>query len=224
MKNKLILFASTLLVLQSCSSVKEQESTFWVSGYKVEASAGAGKMETLLINEAEDVNEGNWQNFYAPIEGFQYEEGYLKQIRVTKEELNKDEIPADVSSIKYTLAEEITKITDNRALLNGEWILARINGNVINRMVALPTINFDLTKQNVSGNDGCNTYTGSFSKLTQNELDFSPLASTKKACINKNIASEYYKTLEEVTSYKVEQTKLILLNKNGEEVLVFMKK
>lgn len=224
MKSKLILLASTVLILQSCSSVKEQESTFWVSGYKVEASAGAGKMETLLINENEDVNAGTWKNFYAPIEGFQYEEGYLKQIKVKKEELDKETVPADASSIKYTLAEEISKITDNRALLNGEWLVAKINGHVINRMTVLPTMTIDLSKNSVSGSDGCNNYSGSFSALTQNELKLSPLASTRKACINENIATEYYKALAEVKSYKIQEKELSLLNDKGELLVTFIKK
>lgn len=222
MKRRLILLASTIFVLQSCSSVKE--STLWVSGYKVEASAGAGKMQTLLVNEDSDVNSENWQNFYAPIEGFQFEEGYLKQIKVKKEELDKETVPADASSIKYTLKEEISKITDNRALLQGDWVLAKINGHVINRMVVLPTMTIDLSKNNVSGSDGCNLYSGSITSLSQNEINFGTLASTKKACINENIATEYYKALAEVTSYKFENSKLSLLNDKGELLVTFIKK
>lgn len=109
-------------------------------------------------------------------------------------------------------------------MLQGDWILAKINGHVINRMVVLPTMTIDLSKNNVSGSDGCNLYSGDITSLSQNEINFGTLASTKKACINENIATEYYKALAEVTSYKFENSKLSLLNDKGELLVTFIKK
>jgi hypothetical protein len=39
-------------------------------------------MQCLLIQEGENMVEGEWQNFYAQIDGFDYEPGFIYKLRV----------------------------------------------------------------------------------------------------------------------------------------------
>lgn len=96
--------------------------------------------------------------------------------------------------------------------LTGTWELEYISG---------PRIAFDgLYPSNkptlsitadgkLSGNSSCNRYTGSYTK-NQNQLHFGPIASTKMACAG-NGESVYFKTLEKITAFSVEQDKLTLI-------------
>ncbi len=221
-----IFFAA--LVLQSCSSSKDAgvEKTMWVSGFKTEASAGAGKAMVLKVSEDTDYKTAVWKNFYAPIEGFSFEEGFLKQIKVNVKETKQspDQVPADASTLKYDFIEELQKVPDTRVQLDGEWLLVKLNDGPINRMVVVPTLKIELDKMHISGNDGCNSYSSDIKNLTFSNIEFGMAASTKKACMAKDIAMDYYKALAQVNSYKFDNDKLIFMNKNGESVLTFLSK
>lgn len=233
MKHKIIGTFLIVILLQSCSNTKKvktdskaetetETETFWVSGYKTEVSAGAGKIESFLINKNDNYAEGNWQNFYTSIKGFNFEEGYLKKIKVSKTEIENGKVPADASSISYTFKEELDKKPDNRNLIEGNWTLVKINGNPINKSVSIPTLNFSLKNMRVSGNDGCNNYSGSVKSLGTKNVNLGMMVSTKKACINDNISTDYYKAIEKVNNFKVENNHLQLFE-NGVEVLHFLK-
>jgi hypothetical protein len=43
-----------------------------------------GKMECLNIYRGDDISKRNGENFYVNIEGFEFEEGFLKKIEVKK--------------------------------------------------------------------------------------------------------------------------------------------
>nr|WP_317207113.1 DUF4377 domain-containing protein [Chryseobacterium arthrosphaerae] len=49
----------------------------------------------------------SWENFYSNIEGFTYEPGYEYVLKVKTEKIANP--PADASSIKYTLVEQVSK-------------------------------------------------------------------------------------------------------------------
>lgn len=66
---------------------------------------GVGPMEVLVIKEG---NATEWTFFYTNIEGFTYEPGYEYVLEVKKEAVA-EPVPADASSIKYTLIKEISK-------------------------------------------------------------------------------------------------------------------
>ena len=74
--------------------------------------------------------------------------------------------------------------------LNNKWVLDKIGNTFIqpgdyNR---LPVLQFDLDKQRVSGNDGCNTIGGKI-EVQGNRIKFSAMISTKMACMKKSIES-----------------------------------
>lgn len=97
-----VFFAS--IVLLSCSA-SQDTIKLTVASEKRMASAGAGTMEVYLVKKGDAVD---WTYFYNEIEGFNYEAGYEYVLNV-KEEKVEEPIPADASSLKYTLIKEVSK-------------------------------------------------------------------------------------------------------------------
>lgn len=86
------------------STADAGEKTLIVGAQTVDCSAGAGRMKCMQVKESAS---GNWTNFYNQIEGFTYEPGYEYVLRVKTENIANP--PADASSIKYTLIEQVSK-------------------------------------------------------------------------------------------------------------------
>ncbi len=80
------------------------EKTIIVGPQTVECSAGAGRMQCMQVKESASAA---WTNFYSNIEGFTYEPGYEYVLKVKTEKIENP--PADASSIKYTLVEQVSK-------------------------------------------------------------------------------------------------------------------
>ncbi|MGL6129731.1 DUF4377 domain-containing protein [Chryseobacterium artocarpi] len=96
------------LVKQVSKTKKEgitaNEKTLIIGAETLDCSAGAGRMKCMQVKEnASD----NWTNFYSNIEGFTYEPGYEYVLKVKTEKIANP--PADASSIKYTLVEQVSK-------------------------------------------------------------------------------------------------------------------
>ncbi|WP_228401596.1 DUF4377 domain-containing protein [Chryseobacterium sp. PMSZPI] len=96
-------------LVKQVSKIKKQgtaanEKTIIVGAQTVDCSAGAGRMKCMQVKE--NASE-NWTNFYSNIEGFTYEPGYEYVLKVKTEKIANP--PADASSIKYTLIEQVSK-------------------------------------------------------------------------------------------------------------------
>ncbi|MGY5353781.1 META domain-containing protein [Wenyingzhuangia sp. IMCC45467] len=217
----LILIVVCISILESCTSTKN--NVFWVSGIKTTCVSGAGKTNCLEIFKGDSLVNPTWENFYAPIHGFNFEEGYLKKIEVKKEKSDPKNVPADASSITYTLVKELEKQKDIRVLLEGSWVLGSINNHPINRMVRVPSLKINLRTMNISGNGGCNQYSGNIKRITSNTFNLGNIISTQKACLSKNIESEYLKALNDVNTYHIKGSHLIFYNHKGEIILSFIK-
>lgn len=215
----LLLFIISVTLLQSCA----KKNVFWVSGIKTECVAGTGKTTCLQVFKNDKLENPTWENFYAPIQGFEFEEGYLKKIEVKQEKLNPKNVPADASSIQYTLVKEIEKQKDIRVLTAGDWLLGSIYNHHINRMVRVPSLKVDLTKMMISGHTGCNQYSGSIEKITPIVFNLGNVISTKKACIQKNIEPEFLKGINEINTYHIKGNHLIFYNAKSEKILSFIK-
>lgn len=96
-----ILFLAVLLV--SCASKNTIKMT--IASETRPCSAGVMMMDCMLVKED---NTKDWSFFYNHIDGFNYEKGYEYVLEVKKEEL--ENVPADVSSLKYILVKQISKI------------------------------------------------------------------------------------------------------------------
>ncbi|MEL1245867.1 META domain-containing protein [Flavobacterium sp. DGU11] len=117
------------------------------------------------------------------------------------------------------------KATQPMDLLTGTvWELSSINGQKVDagsNRNGLPTASFN-TELKISGNGGCNTYSGSYN-LNENEgINISQVMSTKMFCEG-SIENEYFKELGKVNMAKIDKDKLTLME-GVDERLVFVPK
>ena len=181
-------------------------------------------MECLEIRRADS---GAWELFYSEIEGFEYEPGYLYRIRVREEKLDPAQVPADASSIKYTLVSVEEKTPDPKLRINDIWVLQEIEGREVTEKALAetlkrPYIEFHLQDRRFIGTDGCNTFRGSIASLEDRELQMGPAMSTRMLCRDMNIPNAFLKLLSRVNSYELRERHLILLEGNT-ELLKFRK-
>lgn len=222
MKLKSVLpFVAGLMIMQSCSTPKND--IMWIGGVKTECDSGAGKSECLNVFRGEELKNEKWENMHTSIEGLEFEEGYMKKVEVTKVEKDAKDVPADASSIEYTLVKELERKEDPRAQLKGNWVLATLNGGNINRMMVLPTLMFDVKGMRISGNGGCNLYSAQINELSTQTIKLSHNAGTLMECANENMENEYHKVLSEIAKYDVKGEKLAFHDKDGKETMTFIK-
>ena len=104
MKRNYLLFMMTLIIF-SCSSDevnKPQTIDMRINHYQ-NTGIGEGLFLTLLVQEENNIGSDTWTKFYGSIKGFDYQPGYIYDIKVIVEQVNNP--PADGSSLKYTLQE-----------------------------------------------------------------------------------------------------------------------
>ncbi len=121
-----------------------------------------------------------------------------------------------LDAARNELAKAIAKPTP----LNGtDWVAIRINGD--NMSGNAPTLTIDGTK--AYGNSSCNRYTGSVTLGNKNAIQFGPAASTRMACPGNADQQEaaYFKALQSVTAYHLNNGSLILLDAEYNKVLEF---
>lgn len=96
--------------------------------------------------------------------------------------------------------------------LNDYWTLHSLNGSEVktDSLMRTPKLNFNLQKNHVSGNSGCNLLSGSFEIQDQN-ISFNKLISTKMACRGSmKFEQQFLDALNKVESYEISNWKLKL--------------
>ena len=92
-----------VLLLAACGGGSGVEKNILVAPTMVECQGEGPQMCLLIKEDAED----DWQLWYQPIEGFDYQEGFLYELTV--EEKTVDDPPAGGSSLNLVLAEEVSR-------------------------------------------------------------------------------------------------------------------
>lgn len=113
-------------------------------------------------------------------------------------------------------------VTDYR--LNDIWVLEKFNGKNVSLddfSKELPNLEINSSTNNFLGFAGCNRMNGTLF-FERGLLRFTKVITTRMACLGTNKESEFLKTLQSTTSYKVENLRLVLSNPSGEK-LVFRK-
>jgi heat shock protein HslJ len=112
--------------------------------------------------------------------------------------------------IKNTATAIVGDITNTEAMLAGKhWRLVELNGKPVEKTEAFLILDKD--KNTVSGNLGCNTFTGSCDLQTGNRIKLSQIATTLKMCLNNmEIEDELKKVFEIADNYNVSEKSLIL--------------
>lgn len=119
-----------------------------------------------------------------------------------------------------------TKSTDESVnlLTDINWQLKTIEGKdavASNYNSGLPEATFTVDNK-ISGNSGCNRYSGSYNLNEEGGINMSEFISTKMFCPG-NGEAEYLKALNTVNVAKVEKDKLVLYD-GVKEILVFTPK
>lgn len=229
---KLAILSLGLIFLAACASQKSgvqagdsNGTIFWVNSSTVDC-VGVGPMKCLQVQHGEAIDEEQWKMFYSGIEGFEYEPGYRYKLLVKMDTLPKEEVPADASSIRYTLLEELEKNQDNRLRLHDIWALTHISRETIKEPVEgmeRPRLEIQVSTMRAMGTDGCNGFNGGIQTLTESALVFGPLASTMMMCRDMTVANPFNRAMREVRAYQLEGLELILKDGDSEEILRFRK-
>jgi len=116
-------------------------------------------------------------------------------------------------------------LTIDNPLLKTQWQLEQYLESLGQLTAVSPkteiTVEFEDTK--ISGNAGCNRYSGGY-QLNKSEIAFpGPIIATMMACSTEVSTQEqhYLKALSVVASYQIKQNKLILLDKEQQTVLIY---
>mgnify|MGYP000974536991 CR=1 FL=1 len=116
--------------------------------------------------------------------------------------------------------------TDNQTLnleISGNYTLEFADGINLNEgfPTKVPTLILESISKKLTGNTGCNQMFGSFT-TKQNKISFSEMGATKMFCegVKEN---EYLALLNQVDSYKLNNNQLTFLNKEGKQILKYLK-
>ncbi len=229
---KFILLSLSMMLMCACSSQKSSSRSdnskgilLWVNSTKVDCM-GVGPMNCLQVQRSEVIDEEAWELFYDRIEGFEFEPGYRYKLLIKTDTLPKAQVPADASSIRYTLLEELEKNHDSRLRLHDIWVLTHLNEQPIKEPIEgmeRPRLEIQVTAMRAMGTDGCNGFNGGIQTLTDSALVFAPLASTLMMCRDMSVANPFNRVMREVRRYQLEDLELILMNEESEEILRFRK-
>lgn len=224
----ILFFFFSALALNTCrneSKEKMPETILFINSEKVDCT-GIGKMKCLQIQESDTLTNG-WKNFYGKIQGFDYEPGYIYKISVKKEELDPATVPADASSIKYSLIEVFEKQKDKKLALDKIWTVKSINGKLV-EMPRIPdedndlVLSIDTVEMKIFGYDGCNNFHGNF-ELLDNLITFNSIGATEMMCNNMDLPSSYLTALVNTKTFKIKSENLFFYDISGNEILRFVK-
>lgn len=97
-------FFYLVMVIMMFSCGKDETIVRYVIASQTADCTGVAPQKCLLVKMGDTPD---WEFFYNNIEGFDYEEGYEYVLDVKEEKV--ENVPADASSLKYTLVKEISK-------------------------------------------------------------------------------------------------------------------
>lgn len=106
MKNFFYIFICMTLFIAACSTAKD--TIKYTIASQTASCTGEGRQQCLLVKKG-DATE--WEYFYSPIEGFNYEEGFEYVIEVKESKVENP--PEGRSSIQYTFVKEVSKTKKN---------------------------------------------------------------------------------------------------------------
>lgn len=189
---------------------------------------GVAPMECMQVRE--DPNEP-YSLFYNQIDGFEFEPGYEYELVVQVDEAENP--PADASSLKYTLVEEVsrTPVATESAeaagalMLEGtRWVLVSYLNADGETTAALENVEAtaEFSEGQVGGNASCNRYFGGYT-VDGSALTFGQLGSTMMACPPpvSDQETQFMANLQATATYTIEGDQLLLANADGETVLTF---
>ncbi|QIE58525.1 DUF4377 domain-containing protein [Rasiella rasia] len=219
-----------LLTVNACGNASEDSTktvTFYVNSTTVSCE-GAGKMQCLQIKKEDATASSDWINFYGTIKGFEFQQGYRYKLSVEETQLDPSKVPADAATVTYTLVEVLEKKQDPTLQLHDIWSLQSIGGMSLesDRYAAskeTPRLEIFVAEKRIGGTNGCNNFFGTIESLSETNISFTKMGSTKMMCPNMEIPNLFTNALAETATYKIEKLYLYLYDTSGNELLKFIK-
>lgn len=213
------------VLLAACSpataATPAGDTVTMIVGPETVECVGVTPMECLQIKYSESEE---WQLFYDSIEGFTYEPGYIYELTVQKQEIANP--PADGSSIRWVLVEEVSKTAVSDANLpvslnDTTWTLAGFGDGTSVVAGTDVTLTFG-TDGSATGNTSINRYNGTYT-VDGVTLSFSQFASTKMGGDPALMAQEtaYLNALAQTASFDVDGSTLNLYDPAGTLLLTY---
>ncbi|MEM9077025.1 MAG: DUF4377 domain-containing protein [Bacteroidota bacterium] len=135
--NKLLFFSLFFvgIFFVSCSSDDSEEAVIELRvNYFTLDCEGAFPTKCLQVQEGREIGGDSWFNFFDPIEGFDFEAGFVYDLRVEKTGVVNP--PPDGSSFIYRLVEIVSKMevecTFENAAEDLEWLESEIERRLLN--------------------------------------------------------------------------------------------
>lgn len=188
----------------SVEAPETREETLFV-GPETVPCTGVAPMDCLQVKRTED---GAWELWYAPIEGFQHEPGYLYELRVLVTGVPNP--PADAPDRRYSLLEIVSRTpadTDvaELALEGPTWLLAAQGDPAAPIPVLEGTqITATFADGRVAGTGGCNEYSAGY-ELDGDTIAIETPIATLMACDEPVMQQEqaYLAALAAVVTHEV---------------------
>jgi heat shock protein HslJ len=111
----------------------------------------------------------------------------------------------------------VYRATGSRDLVGSWQVTSFFTGTAVTSPVTGSTLTADFTREQISGNSGCNTYTGPYT-ASGTTIKIGPLASTLRACADSAVNTQeqqFLAALQLATAYSVAGDHLDLLRTGG---------
>ena len=225
MRHLFFLIGTIFFLACSVENKKQDQYVYWVNSTKV-SCVGLAPTKCLQIQKSETPDPSAWESFHGSIQGFDYQEGYVYKIVVKENQLDPADLPADASSIEYTLVEILEKRQDLRLRINDIWIAIEIKGESLPSEedgFSLPQLEINVGEMRYMGNDACNNYNGGIIELNDQSIRFGIAAGTRMMCMDMKIPDLFNTSLPEVLTWEIQENKLHLFDADGKEVMLLKK-
>ncbi|WP_432670427.1 META domain-containing protein [Flavobacterium sp. SM2513] len=226
MKLKTIAILLTTVLMQSCATTNTttfENKTILVGGYKTECETGRDKRECLMVSYETDLAEAKWEYFHGTFENFAFEPGILQKIKVKTPIIPRGTPVEERFSPTYTVVKVLKRSKDVRWNLQGDWTLTSISDVDVEQNKETPRISFDLTKNRVSGNNGCNNFGGIIHDVASSTIKLERTLGTLRACIDMPLADQFDVAFDKIRSYKIADNQLQFFDARGNMVFTFSK-
>jgi heat shock protein HslJ len=199
-----------------------QTKTMYINSSK-KSCTGVAPMTCLQYkNEPAE----NWKLLYQPIEGFNYQEGYLYTLRVKAKKVKNP--PADAGNLRYILKKEVSKQKDENMVaattrsLEGKWVIAEImmDGKLADVSGKAWEMEFR-TGESAVGVGICNRMGGGYT-LDGSKIKFGPMRSTKMMCPDIKYEDAFGKAVMEVDNFSFEKNRMFLKKGNETVIVLYM--
>lgn len=225
MRHLFFLIGTIFFLACSAEDKKQDQYVYWVNSTKV-SCVGLAPTKCLQIQKSETPDPSAWESFHGSIQGFDYQAGYVYKIVVKENHLDPADLPADASSIEYTLVEILEKRQDLKLRINDIWVAIEIKGEILPSEkdgFSLPQLEINVGEMRYMGNDACNSYNGGIIELDDQTIRFGIAAGTRMMCMDMKIPDLFNASLPEVLTWEIQENKLQLFDADGKEVMLLKK-